>query len=626
MRKKLIGIIFCMLMIIAALVPVTGKLNLDAPVEEHNQSTNTRGWITLPDPLPVDMLLEQTISRRMSFHNSYQATPVTDEELSTVLWAAYGVTTDGGRTIYSPNGTYSTTVYVIRSDATYIYFPANHSLLLWKTGNYLYLGQNTGAPIKFGLVWNNSIAADEKAAMAEIGMIAQDVYFDANALDLGTITTGMSVNDLYELDLPANEKPEIIMHLGHPPTPYDFTYNPLPPSNLPSVINNTLTLAETINTRQIVYAWNSTELTLLEQSQILWASYGTSYLYDNINHKRHRTLPSAIDIYPFKIYAANQTGVYQYLPASHSISLIVSGDKRELIQDAVDPGNISVSSSPLIIIPFWDKNVGSQSYLAWWWYESGAIVHNALLEATALNLGGNVLSVITDQSGLRTALGLSAQTNLVALHVAMVGHVNGSGQNHPPGTPSLSGPAHGTSGILYNYTVSATDSDGDDIFYFVDWGDQMNSGWVGPFTSGTPMTFNHSWIPKGSYIIKAKAKDSHGLESSWSEPIDMLIAGGPGVDIAIAGGLGIIVTINNTGTIDATNISWVIAFEGSLVIPHQITGTIPTIPISEQFKLHPWVLGLGKKTITVSLTADGGITAEKTASGFFLMFIVVGVK
>ena len=70
--------------------------------------------------------------------------------------------------------------------------------------------------------------------MAEIGMIAQNVYFDANALDLATITTGMSVNDLYELDLPSNEKPEIIMHLGHPPTPYDFTYNPLPQSNLPS--------------------------------------------------------------------------------------------------------------------------------------------------------------------------------------------------------------------------------------------------------------------------------------------------------------------------------------------------------------------------------------------------------
>jgi len=623
MKKKLISIMFCMLFIIAALVPVTGRMNLETPGEEQNQST-TRGWITLPDPLPVDMLLEQSISCRMSFHSGYPATPVTNEELSTILWAAYGVTPTGGRTVYSPNGTYSTTIYVIRSDATYIYVPANHSLLLWKTGNYLHLGQNTGAPIKFGLVWNQSIAPDEKAAMAEIGMIAQNVYFDANALNLATITTGMSVSDLFQLGLPANEKPEIIMHLGHPPNMYDFTYNPLPPSNLPSVINNTLTLAEAVNTRQIVYVWNTTELTLLEQSQILWASYGTSYLYDNINHKRHRTLPSAINIYPFKIYAANQTGVYQYTPTTHSLSLIVSGDKRELIQDAVDPGNISVSSSPMILIPFWDKNVGSQSYLAWWWYESGAIVHNILLEATALNLGGNVLSVITDQNGLRTALGLSAQTNLVALHVAMVGHTNGSTQNNPPLAPNLTGPSSGQRGILYNYTMITTDPDDDDVYYFLNWDDGTNSGWVGPFPSGVMVTLNHSWSQPGTYTIQAKARDTHSLESSWT-PLEMTI-GGPVLELEMKGGLGITVIINNTGTTDATNISWEIAFDGGLVIPRQITGTIEEIPISEQYTLRPWVIGLGKKTIMVSLTADDGVTAEKIASGFFLMFIVFGLK
>ncbi len=227
MRKKLIGIIFCVLFIIAAVEPLTARLSL---VTTDEVTTRVDDWITLPDPLPVGMLLEQSICRRMSFHNGFPSTPVTEEDLSTILWAAYGVTPNGGRTIYSPNGTYSTTLYVIRSDATYIYRAVNHSLQLWKTGNYLYIGQNTGAPIKFGLVWNQSIASDEKAGMAEIGMIAQNVYFDANALDLATLTTGLSVNDLYELDLPSNEKPEIIMHLGHPPTAYDFYYNPLPQS------------------------------------------------------------------------------------------------------------------------------------------------------------------------------------------------------------------------------------------------------------------------------------------------------------------------------------------------------------------------------------------------------------
>jgi len=622
MRKKLISVIFCMLFLIAAFVPVTAKLDLGST--DESQADTTRDWITLPAPLPVDMLLERSICRRMSFHTGYLATPVTDEELSTVLWAAYGITTTGARTVYSPNGTYSTTMYVIRSDATYIYVPTNHSLLLWKTGNYLYLGQNTGAPIKFGLVWNMSIAADEKGGMAEIGMIAQNVYFDANALDLATLTTGLSVNDLYDLDLPSNEKPEIIMHLGRPTTPYDFTYNPLPQSNLPRVVNNTLSLAEAVNTRQIINSWNDTELTPLEQSQIIWCSYGTSYLYDNINNKRHRTLPSAMNIYPFKIYAANQSGVYKYTPETHSISLIVSGDKRELIENSVGHDNISVSSAPWIILPFWDKNVGSQTYLNWWWYESGAIVHNILLEAAALNLGGNVLSVITDQNSLRAALGLSGQTNLVALHVAMVGHTNGSASNNPPLAPTLTGPSSGQRGVHYNYTVFTTDPNSDDVYYWVDWDDGTNTGWVGPFPSGMMVTLNHTWSQPGTYTLKVKAKDTYGLESIWT-PFQMTIAG-PMLTIELKSGLGITATINNTGVENATNISWKIALKGGFVIPAQKTGAIPTIPIGEQSKIQMIAFGLGKKTVTVSLTADDGVTAEKTANVFLFLFFSIVTK
>jgi SagB-type dehydrogenase family enzyme len=346
--------------------------------------------------------------------------------------------------------------------------------------------------------------------------VSLNVYFEANALNLATITTGMRVNDLYQLGLPSNEKPEIIMHLGHPPAPYDFTYNPLPASNLPLVINSTLTLTDAVTLRQIVNEWNTTELTLLEESQILWCSYGSSYLFDNINHKRHRTLPSAMNIYPFKIYAVNLSGVYQYSPETHSISLIVSGDKRELIRNAVESDNISITSSPWIIIPFWDTNVGSQSYLPWWWYESGAIVHNILLEATALNLGGNVLSVITDQNALRSALGLSGQTNLIAMHITMVGHANGSSQNNPPNVPNLSGPLSGKSGNLYNYSISTTDRDDDDVFYFIDWGDGTNSGWIGAYKSGEEIKAQHIWNEKGTYSIKVKAKDVFNAQSYWA--------------------------------------------------------------------------------------------------------------
>ncbi len=40
-------------------------------------------------------------------------------------------------------------------------------------------------------------------------------------------------------------------------------------------------------------------------------------------------------------------------------------------------------------------------------------------------------------------------------------------------------------------------------------------GWIGPFPSGQQQTVNHTWNKKGTYTIKAKARDSHEQESDW---------------------------------------------------------------------------------------------------------------
>jgi len=287
---------------------VTGKLNISKTKDVVENISIILDEYPLPTPISVDMILEESICRRMSVR-SFTGESVTDEELSTILWAAYGVTENGNRSIFNPDGTYSTIIYVIRSEATYKYVPENHSLSLFKSGNYLHLGQYT-SPIKFGFVWDMDVESDELRGMADIGMICQNIYFDANALDLGTVTTGMYVEELYELGIPSNEKPEIIMPLGHPSSPYDFTYDPLPVSNLPQVVDNDLSLEDAINNRLIVDSWDDVPLSLLEQSQLIWSSYGYSYLIDNVNNppKRHRTLPSAIGIYPFKIFAANHSG------------------------------------------------------------------------------------------------------------------------------------------------------------------------------------------------------------------------------------------------------------------------------------------------------------------------------
>ncbi|VVB62317.1 Nitroreductase family protein [uncultured archaeon] len=511
MNKKILGIFVCALLVVPAAFLATGELNQTKTDDGIKNGTSTPLWYALPPPIVVNIVLEKSICRRMSVR-TFTSELVTDQELSTILWAAYGYTENGNRSVFSPDKTYSTVLYVIRSDATYTYVPENHSLSLFKTGNYLDLGEYT-APIKFGLVWDTSISTDEQKGMAEIGMICQDIYFDANALDLATVTTGGGVDDLNQLGLPSNEKPEIIMPLGHPATPYNFTYSPLPVVNLPMVRNSTFSLADAINHRRIVTMWDTTPLSLVEQSQLIWSSYGVSYYIDNVNHKRHSTLPSAIDIYPFKIFAANQSGVYQYTPSTHSLTPMVQGDVREAIKNSLTVNNITVTSAPWIIIPCLDTNLGKSTYERFWYYEVGAIIHNVFLEAAALNLSANVLTDISDANSLRSALSISSKTNLVPWAVIPVGRPS---SDHPPAKPDLSGPGSGNLGTRYNYTMSTTDPDGDAVSYWVDWGDNTNSGWVGVYTSGDTITVSHTWSKKGTYDIKGKAKDVDGAESSWA--------------------------------------------------------------------------------------------------------------
>jgi outer membrane protein assembly factor BamB len=86
-----------------------------------------------------------------------------------------------------------------------------------------------------------------------------------------------------------------------------------------------------------------------------------------------------------------------------------------------------------------------------------------------------------------------------------------------PETPTIDGPNNGFPGTEYTYKFSTIDPQGDDIYYYIDWGDNSNTGWIGPYLSGEEITLNHTWDDSGVFIIKAKAKDTDGYESDWCE-------------------------------------------------------------------------------------------------------------
>lgn len=87
--------------------------------------------------------------------------------------------------------------------------------------------------------------------------------------------------------------------------------------------------------------------------------------------------------------------------------------------------------------------------------------------------------------------------------------------NTPPAIPEVTGPPQGKPGKPYLFNMVTTDAQEDNIYYFVDWGDDTTSNWLGPYVSGTEIHLTHIWTEQGDYTVKVKAKDSLDSESDW---------------------------------------------------------------------------------------------------------------
>jgi PKD repeat protein len=91
-----------------------------------------------------------------------------------------------------------------------------------------------------------------------------------------------------------------------------------------------------------------------------------------------------------------------------------------------------------------------------------------------------------------------------------------NGDNTPPNTPIIDGPATGKTHIEYEYTFVSNDEDNDELYYIIKWGEDIEEE-TGVFPAGVIVHANHSWGKNGKYTIKAKAIDIYGAESDWGE-------------------------------------------------------------------------------------------------------------
>jgi len=399
----------------------------------------------LPSPLSVDMRVEVSIFRRMSVRDFTNET-VTDEDLSTVLWAACGYQSDGNRTIAGINNTYAGVIYVLKEDAAYVYNPVNHSLVFFKDGDWRdIVGWQYKAPIQLGLCYDTT-KADAKFGGAELGQIGQNIQLMANALGLGTVVCGQTPPAIEPLGIPDTQEGMIVMPLGHPLSVYHFKNRPLWFSTFPRIHTSDVTLSTAIDQRTEATSFQGT-LSNDELSQFLWCTYGFSPFLDRSGQEsniviRHRSVPSAHGYYPLRMYTVTEKGISYYqpnllvkfnkyqvdfigLPILTYLAKKISGDHRQEIAEA--SAQPSIASAPLIILVILDidmtrpagkDDLSGELFRQFWYFEAGASAYNVLLEATAWNRSAAIVLPV-DTLALQSIMELDE--NLFPLFLLPVG-------------------------------------------------------------------------------------------------------------------------------------------------------------------------------------------------------------
>ncbi len=71
----------------------------------------------------------------------------------------------------------------------------------------------------------------------------------------------------------------------------------------------------------------------------------------------------------------------------------------------------------------------------------------------------------------------------------------------------------------YRYSSQASDPRSLELFYWFEWGDGNDSGWIGPIPSGLSCNASHAWDQTGQYHLRVRVKNSAGAFSRWSDPL-----------------------------------------------------------------------------------------------------------
>jgi len=191
-----------------------------------------------------------------------------------------------------------------------------------------------------------------------------------------------------------------------------------PPSHKSSV-----SVEEALTLRRSIREYEAKPLTLKQVSQILWAAQGIT-----LPEYGFRTAPSAGATYPLEVYLVVKRkgvrdldpGVYHYLPHSHELELIRTGDySKELMKAALDQEWVGAAAVNLVINAVYErttKHYGDRG-VRYVYMEVGHVGENVYLQCVSLGLGCVVIGAFYDEEVKRIIGGIGEPLYVIPIGV-----------------------------------------------------------------------------------------------------------------------------------------------------------------------------------------------------------------
>ena len=180
--------------------------------------------------------------------------------------------------------------------------------------------------------------------------------------------------------------------------------------------DSSISLEQAITKRRSRRKFVSKTLTLEQIGQLCWAAQGQE------THSCYRTAPSAGATYPLELLVVIHDGLFQYLPAKHSLERLTDQDlSAELALASWGQKFIEDAPLTLVFTAQFSRTTGryGQRGIRYVYMEAGHAAQNVHLQAEALGLGSVAVGAFDDTIVSKV---LSLPDNLEPLYMVIVGY------------------------------------------------------------------------------------------------------------------------------------------------------------------------------------------------------------